>query len=80
MKAIVLKVLEEVLSEDNCSQPLHNQMRDCHTLHGSSQQGLASHSPVLEREQTANQHVPEKFNLWGNSAIKESPRKRSSSR
>lgn len=54
-----LNTLKEVLSEENCSQPLHSLKRDCNKLYGSNQQGLASPGPG-EQVQTACWHLAEK--------------------
>jgi len=65
LKGIALQVLEEMLSEDDCSQPLCDLKTDCNMLYGSNQQGLASHRPAFEQEQIACQHLTEEWNLCG---------------
>lgn len=48
-----LNILEEILSEENGSQPPHNLKRGCNKLYGSNQQGLASPGPESRSKQHA---------------------------
>lgn len=64
-----LNILEEILSEENGSQPPHNLKRGCNKLYGSNQQGLASPGPG-KQEQTACWHLEQKWNLRGTLAAR----------